>query len=51
MTELNKSKEEKLEEEKKQKAKEYCEMIEAKLRKSEHEIWMVKDSDHLFKNQ
>lgn len=34
---------------KKKLAKEYCEIIESKLRKSEHSIWMIKDHDHLEK--
>jgi len=31
---------------KKQRAKDYCEMIESKLRKAEKDIWMVKNYDH-----
>lgn len=34
-------------EEKKQQAKAYCDMIEAKLRKSEKTIWFIKDHDKL----
>jgi len=33
--------------EQEQQAKDYCEMIEAKLRKAEKRTWMIKDYDYL----
>lgn len=39
---------EKEKEDKKKLAEDYCKMIEAKLRKAERELWMIKNHDHLF---
>ena len=47
MTKLTRSEEEQAKEDKKKFAEDYCKMIEAKLRKSERSIWIIKDHDHL----
>lgn len=38
-------------EEKKKLAKAFLEEVEAKLKKEEKHIWMIKDHDHLHQNQ